>query len=141
MPIFRTTYQILTGEGEYFDPNWMDSDKLILPPRDYWDYQRELRVEDVNVWEMITEPWDIGVYAAWDPYAEFYLIRFDKDYTNPNVDWQQNVRDKKRNFEFETHYGKGAQAAVQKRLKELNVNFITNDVWVEPDDMWLYTKD
>lgn len=139
MPSFKTTHQILSGYGEYFDENWMDSDTLVLPPKEMWDYQRELKIEDVNIWEVLMEPWDIGVYAAWDPYAEFYLIRFDKDYRNPKVDWQQNVLDGIRNFDFETHYGAGSDQAVQKRLKELNVQFLPHKKWVEPQDMWLYT--
>ena len=78
MPTFKTTENIVTGTGEYFDENWMDSDTLVLPEREYWDYQRELKIEDINIWKVIAEPWGIGVYAAWDPYAEFYLIRYDK---------------------------------------------------------------
>ena len=138
MPIFKTTEHILAGNGEYFDQNWMDSDKLVLPKTEIWDYQRELRIEDVNVWEVIAEPWGVGVYAAWDPYAEFYLIRYDKDWDNPKVDWQQNVLDGKRNFDFETHYGTGAHVTIQKRLDELGIKYLLHSHWVEPENMWLY---
>jgi hypothetical protein len=139
MPIFRTTENIKSGIGEYFDPNWMDSNTLILPEKEVWLYDREIRIEDVNVWEVITEPWDIGVYASWDPYAEFYLIRIDKDYKKlSNADWQQNVVDNKKNFEFETYYGPDASIYVQKRMDELGVNYILKSYWVEPEDMWLY---
>ncbi len=79
MPQFRTTYNILTksDEDELFDPNWMDSDKIILPPRVEWDYSRELQIEDVNIWEIIYQQGGgIGLYAAWDPFAEFYMLTF-----------------------------------------------------------------
>jgi len=138
MPTFKTTENIVIGSGEHFDPNWMDSDKLVLPERENWDYQRELKIEDVNVWEVIAEPWGVGVYASWDPYAEFYLIRYDKDWDNPNVDWQQNVLDGKRNFDYETHYGSGANITIQKRLDELGIKYILQQHWIEPEDMWLY---
>jgi len=138
MPTFKTTENIVTGTGEYFDENWMDSDTLVLPEREYWDYQRELKIEDVNIWEVIAEPWGVGIYAAWDPYAEFYLIRYDKDWDNPKVDWQQNVLDGKRNFDYETHYGPGANTTIQKRLDELGISYILQNQWVDPEHMWLY---
>jgi hypothetical protein len=134
MPTFRTTEQIKQGWGEFYDENWMNSPTLMLPPKENWTYQREMRMEDVNVWEVIAEPWDIGVYAAWDPYGEFYVIRTEKFYAGST--WSI-VGERK--FEFETYYGSGADKAVKKRMKELNIPFQTTDVWVEPEDMWLYS--
>ena len=135
MPTFRTTEQIKQGWGEFFDENWMNSNTLILPPKESWKYDREMRIEDVNVWEVIAEPWDVGVYAAWDPYAEFYLIRRETGYAA--INWYLHSD---RKFEFETYYGPGANQAVQKRMKELNIPFETTEVWVEPQDMWLYSS-
>jgi hypothetical protein len=110
-----------------------------LPKKEPWDYQREMRIEDVDIWEVIAEPWEIGIYAAWDPHAEFYLVRIDRDFNNPNVDWQQNVLDGKRNFEYETYYGPGANTAIQKRMDELGIRYLLQSHWVEPEDMWLYS--
>lgn len=127
MPFFKTTYNIFNDFGEHFDPNWMDSDKLILPERKNWDYKREMKLEDVELWEVVYQKgggW--GVYAAWLPYAEFYLIR-------PGF-WNEL-----RNG-FETYYGPGAQQAVQRRMHELDMQFTTNKIWVEPEDMWLYAN-
>ena len=139
MPTFRTTEQILKGHGEYYDENWMDSDKLVLPKKEPWDYQREMRIEDVDIWEVIAEPWDIGIYAAWDPHAEFYLVRIDRDYKKSNLEWQKNALEGKRNFEYETYYGPGANVAIQKRMDELGIRYLLQSHWVEPEDMWLYT--
>jgi hypothetical protein len=138
MPFFKSTYNILTkqDENEVFNVNWMDSDKLVLPPNPPWDYSRELTVEDVDIWEVIYEAsggW--GVYAAWCPHAEFYLITTGIDYRNdPKIIdgfqyWNRN---------FETFYGPGAQHKVQKRMKELNIPFSINKYWVEDDQLWLY---
>ena len=77
MPFFKTTYNILVrpGEDELFDPNWMNSDKMILPPKKDWDYSRELQIEDIHIWEVLYEAsGGIGIYAAWDPFAEFYMF-------------------------------------------------------------------
>lgn len=126
MPFFKTGKDILFG-GEFFDENWMDSNKLVLPPKVDWDYSRPLKFEDVDIWEVIAEPWDIGVYAAWNPYAEFYVVvngRYN-GWQNPHLD-------------IEEYYGPGAQIKIQKRLKELNILVALNDYWVDEKDMWLY---
>lgn len=127
MPFFKTTYNILTKpwEDEAWDDNWMDSNTLVLPPKKDWDYKKELSIEDVSLWEVIYQQGGgLGVYASWDPYAEFYLI------TQHNFSIRTNA--------IETYYGAGAQEAVQKRAKELGIPLMVNKIWVEPKDMWLY---
>lgn len=124
MPFFKTTENIFKNYGEYFDPNWMDSDKVILPPKTNWDYSRPMQIEDVDLWEVIYEAGSC-VYAAWSPFAEFYMIMpLFSDSNSPSI---------------ELYYGAGANEKVKKRMKELNL-FVPNiKVWVEPEDMWLYT--
>lgn len=74
MPIFKSTKNIFVDHGEHFDPNWMDSDRIILPDTKPWTYDRELQIEDIDLWEVISEFGGGGVYVAWQPYAEFYMI-------------------------------------------------------------------
>ena len=129
MPTFKTTKNILTTpwEDELWDDNWMDSDKLILPPHSDWDYKRELQIEDVSVWEVIYQQGGgLGIYAAWDPYAEFYLITQHQFAVRTNA--------------IETYYGPGAQTAVQKRIKELGVPVQAKPKWVDDDYMWLFEE-
>lgn len=129
MPSFRTTYNILVKpwEDELWNPNWMDSDKIQLPPSKEWDYSREMDIPDVDIWEVIFQGSNgFGVYAAWQPYAEYYMI---------TSGW-----DKSGSVMVETHYGPGAQEEVKKRCLELNIPLQTNKLWVEPEDMWLYKK-
>ena len=126
MPFFKTTHNIFKDYGEVFDSNWMDSDKLVLPPRTEWDYKREMTIEDVDVWELIYEAGGgRGVYAAWSPYAEFYMIKNS---------WTDTSNDLK----IETFYGPSASKKVQKRAKELGMVLNTNKIWVDDEDMWLY---
>ena len=125
MPFFKTTVNILKDNNEYFDPNWMDSDKLILPPHTKWPYDRELQIEDIDLWEVIFEVGSIGLYAAWQPYAEFYLIK---------PPWQLLEQ----GWGLETYYGTGAAKKAELRLKELGVSLPKHHVWVSEDEMWLY---
>lgn len=136
MPQFKTTYNILTkyDEDELFDPNWMDSDKLILPLNSKWDYKREMLIEDVNIWEVIYQGSNgLGVYAAYDPYAEFYMVTtgLSKHIRMFGL-FQYSGR------EVETFYGKNSEARVIKKMKELSIPFSLQPRWVDPDDMHLF---
>lgn len=105
MPRFKTTSNILKDNNEYFDDNWMDSNKLELPPNPRWDNKKELQVEDIDIWEVISEQGGPnGVYAAWCPYAEFYMI-----VNNGKID--------------STYYGEGSDKHAAKRADELNIPY------------------
>lgn len=104
----------------------MDSDKLILPPKKKWDYKRPMQVEDVDLWEVIYEQsGSVGVYASWDPYAEFYMIR---------VGWFLEQQ----GYGAETYYGPGSMKKVINKMKEMNIPYYTHEEYVEPENMWLY---
>ena len=128
MPFFKTTHNIVKDNGEYFDPNWMDSDKVILPPSQPWDYKREMKIEDVDLWEVVYEVGTVGVYAAWQPHAEFYMIK-------PPWDWLE------KGWGLETYYGKLAAKRTYQRMLEFGVKMPTHSYWVENDEMWLHTPD
>jgi hypothetical protein len=134
VPFFKSTYNILKApwEDEVHNPNWFDSDKLILPPggpndsKFRWDYGREMTVDDVDIWEQLYySTGGLGVYAAWCPFAEFYMI------TLPTFSAEVNLK-------IETFYGPGASQKTFKRARELNIPLSLNSVWVEPEDMWLH---
>lgn len=139
MPFFKTTYNILKkyDEDELFDPNWMDSDKIVLPPKTDWDYSREMKLEDVDIWEVIYEQTNgVGLYAAWSPYAEFYLFTVGLDTRNPRVINTITYWDR---F-FETYYGQGALDMVKRRIEELGLYIPLQQYWVDDEDMWLYQQ-
>lgn len=103
MPRFKTTEMILKGTEEYFDENCMDTPFLQLPDSNSWDYSRQLNIEDVDIWEVISEmSGPSGLYAAWLPYAEFYMI-----VQNRNID--------------STYYGQGSDEYAGKRCEELGI--------------------
>jgi hypothetical protein len=114
MPFFKSTYNILKkrDEDEVFNPNWMDSNKLILPSKKIWDYKRPLQIEDIDIWEVIYEQGGgTGVYAAWDPYADFFMVLI--------------------NDKIETFYGKGCEKRVMKYLDFYKIPYPRSKVWVE----------
>jgi hypothetical protein len=126
MPIYKSTKNIFVDFGEVHDTNWANSNSIALPPKTLWDYSRELQIEDIDIWEVIEERGGAaGVYAAWSPYAEFYMIRVG------------NVLESK-GHGIETYYGPGSQKEVIKRMKELGYYLTLHKIWVEPEDMWLY---
>jgi hypothetical protein len=130
---FRTTENILKDRAnkEHFDPNWLDVPSIeffIGPPKSNWSYKREMTIEDVDVWEVIHEEnHGLGVYAAWSPYAEFYMITAGYD-----IETKSHV--------IETYYGGGSQYLVQKRIKELNFPVKTEKTWVDDDKVYMYVK-
>ena len=140
MPTFKSTYNILTkqDEDEVFDPNWMDSPELVLPPTKEWDYKRPLTVEDVDIWEVLHEQGGgYGVYAAWLPYAEFYMVCAGTDLRNESrqingVFYQGR--------EIETFYGAGAQTQAYNFAKKIGITLPVYKTWVEKDKMWLFNK-
>ena len=69
MPIFKTTPEIL-------DLSWRLSNPSTIPPlKEEWLTNRTATIDDVDVWEEIyLQPGNIGVYAAWSPYTELYII-------------------------------------------------------------------
>jgi hypothetical protein len=129
MPFFKTTHNIFNSpwEDELWDDNWFNSNKLVLPPNRPWDYKKELKIEDVQIWEQIYfESGGTGLYAAWDPYAEMYLI-------TKNL----HAKDLKNQY-IETFYGKNAGNRAYKKAIDLGMPISINKVWVEDEEMWKY---
>ena len=125
MPFFKTTANIVKDNDEYFDPNWMDSDTLKLPPHQKWTYDREMQIEDVDLWEVVFESGSVGVYASWQPYAEFYMVK-------PPWEMLQS------GWGMETYYGPMASEKVANRMKEFRITLPKNQIWVDNEDLWLY---
>ena len=142
MPIFKSTYNILKlpDQDEVFESKWFESNKLTLPSggpddkKNHWDYNRQIKLEDVDIWEVLYEATGgYGVYAAWKPYAEFYMM---------TVGWLPLRSDQYVNDRIvETFYGKNAQAEVLIRSNQLNIPLTIRPVWVDDDQMWLYSND
>jgi len=126
MPLYRTNKDIfVTGGEEVPDKFWFDRENVLYTPKTgKWDYKRELTVDNIEIWEAIYEDsWGLGIYAAYEPYAEFYMIK--------HVNYQGTTV-------LDTYYGAGAQDKIIKYMIENNIPFSTHKIWVENDDLWLY---
>jgi hypothetical protein len=125
MPFFRTTKNIFVDpwNDELYNENDLNLNKVFNKK---WDYKRDMKIEDVDIWEQIyLESGGTGLYAAWSPYAEFYLIT-NKIYYNCCEN------------SIETFYGPGSGQKAYKKAIEMGMNIKLNKVWVDNSDMWLY---
>jgi hypothetical protein len=141
MPFFKTTKNILkiVDEDELFNSNWINSNKLILPPggpddiKNQWDYKRELKIDDIDIWEVLYEQGGgIGIYAAWKPYAEFYLITSGWLPLKDGQIYNDRI--------VEYYYGKNAQKDVLYRAEQLKIPLNISQIWVDNDSLWLYNN-
>jgi hypothetical protein len=125
MPLYRTNKDIFKDYSEeVFDNRFTSSEKLYVPKTGKWDYKRELKVEDIEIWEAIYEDsWGLGIYAAYEPYAEFYMIKYT-DFSGAKI--------------FDVYYGAGSQNKIVQFMIERNIPFDLHDVWVNSDEAWLY---
>lgn len=69
--IVKSRYNVLNNIWDEYSNNHIIPEKL--PPK--WDKQKPITIDDVEMWEEIFyEFGNYGVYAAWSPYAPFYII-------------------------------------------------------------------
>lgn len=137
MPFFKTNKNIFVDNqyDELYHANNYDSDTVKYPPggpddlKALWDYSRPLTIEDVDIWEEIYwQGGGLGLYAAWLPYAEFYMI-------TPTGFCMQH---KSTNTGVELFYGPGAADRALKQARALGIPAPIAQVWVDYKDLWLY---
>lgn len=107
MPTFKNTQDILSNPWqEKFSEE--TARYPYIPKSLAWDQNIEMTVSDVVLWEQLYyEPGNVGVYAAYNPYAEFYLITY-------NLFFETELK-------FETFYGENAAQQCFDRTTELGI--------------------
>jgi hypothetical protein len=126
MPRWKTTENILklSKDGEFFDENWNNYDSLsqYIPPNPQWSANRLIRVEDVDLWEVIFEKGGLsGVYAAWCPYSHYFIV----------TSYWTIVA------EF---WGVEGERQLHQYMIDNQMPFSLNKVWVEDEDMLSYVS-
>lgn len=70
--IFKSTHEVL-------DCPWEKKESLTpskIPPK--WDCDESITFNDVVIWEQIYhQPGNLGIYVAWSPMDEFYIVVYD----------------------------------------------------------------
>lgn len=115
--MFKTTREILTNDS--LINNQSKNNSPELPPRLDWDYSKEIKLKDVELWdEIYRQPGNIGIYVAWSPYAEFYMIVYELFLGT--------------GYDLETFYGKGAAENVFKKAKSLGIILEVQKIYTYP---------
>lgn len=107
MAVFKSLQHIFNNPWEdELDNN--PSKAKFLPPKSTWDKEKKPTLKDINLWEQIYyKPGSIGIYAAWDPYVEYFIIVHNL-YINTT-------------FGIEEFKGHDAETNVKSRAKEFNI--------------------
>lgn len=93
MPRFKSSADLLAGVHVDFNENFIENAVNKTPPSLPWNGDRPITFNDVDVWEFISESsGPIGIYAAWNPYAEFYVVTFGKEVIAEFSGWNANKR-------------------------------------------------
>lgn len=107
--IFKSTYEIINQPWK----DYADTSVSKRPPS--WHNKKEISIDDVVVWEQIYhQPGNIGIYVAWSPFEEFYLICYDLL--------------AKSSAGIKTFSGKSAFIEVQKVAEKFDIVLPTNTV-------------
>jgi hypothetical protein len=122
MTVYRTTEEILS------DPWKTQVVNTTAPDSQEYCYNwRELSIDDIAVWEEIySQPGNLGIYAAWSPLSEYYVIIFNL-FVN-------------REYGIEKFYGPNAKKNVVKRAAALGVQLQESNSWVDVDHMWMHVE-
>jgi len=106
MPKFKNIIDIISNP--WSSDFSLENSVSYLPSSAPWNLDKEIKLDDVLIWEQLHyEPGNIGVYAAYNPYAEFYLITYNLFF--------------KTEFKFETFYGVDAAQQCYDRATELGI--------------------
>lgn len=113
MGVFKKTKDIL----ENVWPNDNNYHQHELPRKYEWLKETPMTFDDVDIWEQIySEPGNIGIYAAWSPYREIYIIVHN-----------QFLHE---SFGIEIYQGPTASDQVYKRASQFNIKLPQNAVWI-----------
>lgn len=107
MPTFRNTLDIITNPwNEDFSKSNVSPG--TLPPSDEWTADSHPNVSDIIFWEQLYyEPGNVGIYVAYNPRVEFYLITHNLFFDSE--------------FKFETFDGENAAQRCYDRAAELGI--------------------
>ena len=116
MPIFKSTKEIL--ENPWVNAHGRTTANTTGLPCHYeWDNSRSIEVTDVSIWEQLFfQEGNLGIYVAWDPFAEFYMITYNMFLNTP--------------YGIQTFQGPTAGHEVYNVARELGIELSFKNVWI-----------
>ena len=120
MSVFRTTNEILNRAWDTSAKidktyTWQD-----LPKQVQWNKEKSPSIEDIETWEEIYyQCGSLGIYAAWSPYTEFYILVHCL------------FSDKKQGIEI--YKGPNAGQQLKERASYFGLTLPINKIWVDHD--------
>lgn len=116
MNILRTLNSIIDNVwGDERDGECILNTSSPIPLYDEWDYSISIDITKIKIWEQLYhEPGNIGLYAAWSPYIECYILVH-----YPFLDTDNGIV---------VYYGNDACYNVSAIMKELSVDFEVNRI-------------
>jgi hypothetical protein len=86
-----------------------------MPEPTMWTENRPPRVDEIDIWEVITEmSGPIGVYAAWQPYAELYVVTRGWSIVQEFSGWNANARLEEYLKKYKIPYAKAPDNPVEE---------------------------
>jgi len=111
--MFKTNKQIL-------DTAWDHNTRLgssILPHKELWKNNKPIDIDDILLWEQLYyQEGHVGIYAAWNPYYEFYIIVHNLFLNSPAG--------------IEKFRGVDASEQVYSRAVELGIELTASEKWI-----------
>jgi hypothetical protein len=95
-------------KNDSWQPRNYDKNFFSAPPSEDWTRSHSPEIDDIQIWEEIYyDPGVIGVYAAWNPFCEFYII--DRPFV------------KNQDKRFLKFYGTESSEKIQEIVKNYNI--------------------
>jgi len=111
MNILRSLDSIVTNAwGSERDGSCILNNSPHVPLYTPWDYSKKMVITDIALWEQLYhEPGNVGLFVAWNPYIEYYLLVF-----YPFLDSKKG---------FKSYYGIDVCYEVASIMQKISVEF------------------
>lgn len=115
MQVLKSTHEILNSPWDFKTSPRTLPTHFKKPPS--WDKDVPPTINDIMIWErLFYQPGSIGLYVAWSPYAEFYMIVHNL-FLNDDKS-------------IETFFGNDAYLEAKKRMSDFNIDITENNIKV-----------
>lgn len=111
MNILRTLESIKKNIwGDELDGDCIINRSSPIPSYEKWNYDQPIEIDKIKIWEQLYhEPGNLGLFVAWSPYIECYILVF-----YPFLDSKNGIQ---------LYYGKDSCYEISAIMREMSINF------------------